>query len=111
MVPMVQAASRYLTWVLLAGILLVQFTLLPLAIGVGLFAITTLFSLVTLPVEFDASNRALAYIDQRGLVTQKEHGMAKDALHWAAMTYLVAALGSIATLLFYGAMLFGLADD
>ena len=63
--------------------------------------VITLFSLVTLPVEFDASKRALAWIDQRGSVNAGEHDMAKDALKWAAMTYVVAALGAIATLLYY----------
>ena len=63
--------------------------------------VITLFSLVTLPVEFDASRRALAWIDQRGIVNASEHGMAKDALKWAAMTYVVAALGAITTLLYY----------
>ena len=64
-------------------------------------AVITLFSLVTLPVEFDASNRALAWVDHRGIVTNQEHDMAKDALKWAAMTYVVAALGAISTLLYY----------
>lgn len=64
-------------------------------------AVITLFSVVTLPVEFDASKRALAWIDDRGIVNASEHGMAKDALKWAAMTYVVAALGAIATLLYW----------
>ncbi|MEM9325197.1 MAG: zinc metallopeptidase [Bacteroidota bacterium] len=63
--------------------------------------VITMFSVVTLPVEFDASKRALAWIDERGIVNSNEHDMAKDALHWAAMTYVVAALGAIATLLYY----------
>jgi len=67
--------------------------------GIALFALTTLFSLVTLPVEFDASNRALAWIDSQGVVTNQERQMAKDALWWAAMTYVIAALGSLAELL------------
>ena len=70
-------------------------------LGIGLFSLTTLFSFVTLPVEFDASRRALAWMDQRGVVTAQEHGMAKDALWWAAMTYVVAALASLASLLYY----------
>lgn len=107
MVPVLSVSSRYLQWVLLGGILLLQTTPLPLAIGVGLFALTTIFSFVTLPVEFDASRRALAWIQDRGVVNQREYGFAKDALWWAAMTYVVAALGSLATLLYYASILMG----
>lgn len=107
MVPVLSVSSRYLQWVLLAGILLLQTTPLPLAIGVGLFALTTIFSFITLPVEFDASRRALAWIQDRGVVNQREYGFAKDALWWAAMTYVVAALGSLATLLYYASILMG----
>ncbi|AKD58655.1 zinc metallopeptidase [Spirosoma radiotolerans] len=107
MVPVLSVSSRYLQWVLLAGILLLQTTPLPLAVGVGLFALTTLFSFVTLPVEFDASRRALAWIQERGVVNQREYGFAKDALWWAAMTYVAAALGSLATLLYYASILMG----
>ncbi|PTX22349.1 hypothetical protein C8N40_101173 [Pontibacter mucosus] len=110
MVPALSIASRYMQWVLLIGILMLQSTPIPLAIGVALFALTTLFSFVTLPVEFDASRRALAWIDRRGIVTTQEHGMAKDALKWAAMTYVVAALGSLATLLYYASLLMGRRD-
>ncbi len=73
-------------------------------------AVITLFALVTLPVEFDASNRALAYIEQRGIVTTREHDMAKDALWWAAMTYVVAALGALAQLLYYLSLFLGRRD-
>ncbi len=107
MVPVLTVSSRYLQWVLLAGVLLLQTTPLPLAIGVGLFALTTLFAFVTLPVEFDASKRALAWIQTNGVVNQREYGFAKDALWWAAMTYVVAALGSLATLLYYASLLLG----
>ena len=107
MVPVLSVSSRYLQWVLLAGVLLLQTTPLPLAIGVGLFALTTLFSFITLPVEFDASRRALAWIQTNGIVNQREYGFAKDALWWAAMTYVVAALGSLATLLYYASLLMG----
>ena len=86
---------------ILAGFFLINRTPLPLLLGIGLFSLTTLFSFVTLPVEFDASRRALAWMDQRGVVTVEEHAMAKDALWWAAMTYVVAALSSLATLLYY----------
>lgn len=107
MVPVLTVSSRYLQWVLLAGVLLLQTTPIPLAIGVALFALTTLFAFVTLPVEFDASNRALAWIQTNGIVNQREYGFAKDALWWAAMTYVVAALGSLATLLYYASLLMG----
>ena len=80
---------------------------MPLAIGVALFGLTTLFAFITLPVEFDASRRALAWIQQRGVATGQEHVMAKKALWWAATTYVVAALGSLATLLYYVSLLMG----
>ncbi|MBD2751325.1 zinc metallopeptidase [Spirosoma validum] len=107
MVPVLTVSSRYLQWVLLAGVLLLQTTPIPLTIGVALFALTTLFAFVTLPVEFDASRRALAWIQTNGIVNQREFGFAKDALWWAAMTYVVAALGSLATLLYYASLLMG----
>jgi len=80
-----------------------------LAIGVGALAITTLFTFITLPVEFDASNRALAWLKLHPniLADSVEHSGAKDALKWAAMTYVVAALSSLATLLYYASFLFG----
>lgn len=110
MVPALSIASRYMQWIILIGILMIQTTPVPLAIGVALFGLTTLFSFVTLPVEFDASKRALAWIDRRGIVTTQEHDMAKDALKWAALTYVVAALGSLATLLYYVSLLMGRRD-
>lgn len=110
MVPALSIASRYMQWIILIGILMINTSLIPLTIGVALFALTTLFSFITLPVEFDASRRALAWIDSRGIVTREEHGMAKDALKWAAMTYVVAALSSLATLLYYASMLLGRRD-
>lgn len=110
MVPALSVTSQYMQWIILGGILLLNTTPIPLAIGVALFALTTLFSFVTLPVEFDASRRALAWIDRRGIVTSREHEMAKDALWWAAMTYVVAALGSLATLLYYASLLMGRRD-
>ncbi|MBC7890606.1 MAG: zinc metallopeptidase [Sphingobacteriaceae bacterium] len=106
-VPFVSVASNWMQWIILAGIFLIQTTIVPLAIGVALFAVTTAFSFITLPVEFDASRRALAWIDSRGIVNQREHAMAKDALKWAAMTYVVAAIGSLATLLYYVSLLMG----
>jgi Zn-dependent membrane protease YugP len=107
MVPALSFASRYMQWIILIGIFALRTTPIPLTIGVALFALTTLFSFITLPVEFDASRRALVWIDRKGIVTAQEHDMAKDALKWAALTYVVAALGSLATLLYYASMLMG----
>ena len=70
-------------------------------LGIALFAVTTLFTFITLPVEYDASNRALAWLQNKNMVTQQEYAGSKDALKWAARTYLVAALGSLATLLYF----------
>lgn len=83
---------------------------LVLMVIIGAYGVMTLFSFVTLPVEFDASKRALAWIDERGIVTTEEHDMAKDALKWAAMTYVVVALGSLVTLLYYLSMFLGSRD-
>lgn len=112
LVPVVNVTSSFMQWIILAGILLLAYTgnTLVLTIGVILFAMTTLFTFITLPVEFDASRRALAWIERRGIVTPSEHDMSKDALKWAALTYVVAALGSLATLLYYASLLFGRRD-
>ncbi len=75
--------------------------------GFGLMAIATVFSLITLPVEYDASNRALAWLKNKNMLTPQEYDGAQDSLKWAARTYLVAAIGAVATLLYYGLMLFG----
>ena len=99
MVPILSATTRFMPWIIMTGILLINTTLVPLVVGIALFALTTLFSFITLPVELDASRRALAWMDSRGVVTSQEHQMAKSALRWAAMTYVVAALGSLAQLL------------
>jgi Zn-dependent membrane protease YugP len=107
MVPMLSFTSRFMSIILLAGIFLMQTTLIPLGIGVALFALTTLFSFITLPVEFDASARGLKYISSKGIVTAAEYDLSKDALWWAAMTYVVAALSSLATLLYYASILLG----
>jgi len=111
LVPMVQFSSNIIQWILLLGVLLVNTFPALLIIGVALFALTTLFSLITLPVEFDASRRALAWLDRTGMTYGQEHDQAKDALQWAAMTYVVAAIGSIATLLYYVSFLTGRRDD
>jgi len=105
LVPFVSFSSKWMQWVLLAGILLIQFSIIPLTVGVALFAMTTLFSFITLPVEFDASNRALVWLESSRMTTAQEHDQAKDALKWAAMTYVVAALASLATLLYYLSLL------
>lgn len=101
LVPIVNFASGWMHWVLLAGILMVNTFPSLLLIGILLFATTTLFSLITLPVEFDASRRALVWLESSGTVTPQEHTQSKDALWWAAMTYVVAALSALATLFYY----------
>jgi uncharacterized protein len=99
MVPVLSATTRFMPWVIMLGISLIHTTLIPLTVGIVLFALTTLFSFITLPVEFDASKRALAWMDNQGVVTSQEHQMAKNTLWWAAMTYVVAALGTLSQLL------------
>ena len=101
LVPVVSVASNMVQWILIAGILLINTFPQLLLIGIIVFAATTLFSLITLPVEYDASNRALAWLDNKRMLTREEHAGAKDALKWAARTYVVAAIGSVATLLYY----------
>lgn len=101
LVPIVNIASSYMQWILLAGILMIRTFPNLLLVGIIIFAVTTLFSIVTLPVEYDASNRALAWLENKHMLTQQEQAGAKDALKWAARTYVVAAIGSIATLLYY----------
>lgn len=107
LVPFLSVSSRYMQWVILGGILLLNTTPIPLTIGVALFAFTTLFSFITLPVEYDASNRALAWIKDNRIVNEREYVLSADALKWAARTYLVAAIGSLATLLYYVSILMG----
>ena len=101
LVPAVSFASKWLTWVLLGGILLLQVFPYLFYAGVALFALTTLFSLVTLPVEIDASRRAIAWLDTAGITHGENTVMARDALKAAAYTYVVGALGSLATLMYY----------
>ena len=100
-VPVVSVASKYVQWILLGGVLLIKTFPQLLLIGILLFAATTVFTVITLPVEFDASRRALAWLDTKGIVRKEEYPMTKDALKWAASTYVVAAIASIATLLYY----------
>ena len=101
LVPVVNIASTYMQWILLAGILMIRTFPGLLLVGIMVFAATTIFSIITLPVEYDESNRALAWLENKRMLTQQEQAGAKDALKWAARTYVVAALGSIATLLYY----------
>ena len=103
LVPVVSIASNWMSWVLLCGMLLLSYTGNPyvLAIGVALYALTTIFSLVTLPVEIDASRRAVKWLDSRGLTDAATHDNAVSALRSAAYTYVVAALSSLATLFYY----------
>ncbi len=101
LVPVVNIASNYVQWILIGGIFMMKSFPSLLLIGIVLFAATTLFSIITLPVEYDASNRALAWLENKNMLTHEEQAGAKDALKWAARTYVVAAIGSIATLLYY----------
>lgn len=110
LVPAVQFSSTIMPWVLLGGVLMLKVFPGLLLGGIILFAITTLFSLITLPVEFDASKRALQWLDSTGITYQKEHAMAKDALWWAAMTYVVAAVSSLVLLFHYVLMYLGARD-
>lgn len=110
LVPVVSFSSKYVQWVLLAGILLINTFPQLLLAGILMFAVTTIFSLVTLPVEIDASRRALAWLNISGVTTQSTHPKAQEALRWAAYTYVVAALSSLATLLYYLAIYMGRRD-
>ena len=101
LVPIVSFGSKWVQWVLLGGILLVNIFPSLLLIGIVMFSLITLFSFVTLPVEFDASNRALVWLRTSNIANEKETTMAKDALKWAAMTYVVAAISALATLAYY----------
>ncbi len=104
LVPVVNFSNKVVPWVLLAGVLLVQVVPQLLWLGIGLFAMTTLFSIVTLPVEINASSRAVKYLEMTGVATYQTKAMAADALKWAAYTYVIAALSSLATLLYYVSM-------
>ncbi len=110
LVPIVGFSSQWVQWVLLGGILLINIFPQLLLIGIILFALTTLFSVITLPVEIDASKRALAWLNHTNITNNTSHSQAKDALKSAAYTYVVAALGSLATLAYYVMIYLG-ADD
>lgn len=101
LVPAVEFASHWVQWILLGGILLVNIFPGLLLVGIGLFSVMTLFSIVTLPVEINASHRALAWLRNSGITDYQSQAYAFDALKWAAYTYLIAALSSLATLLYY----------
>lgn len=107
LVPVVSFASKWVQWILLAGILMIKVFPAVLLAGIVLFALTTLFSFITLPVEIDASRRALAWLSNAGITSYNNHDKAQDALKWAAYTYVIAALGSLATLLYYIAIFSG----
>lgn len=103
LVPMVNIASSFSMWMIFGGLILSQsmaYGQTIALIGVGLFGMGTLFSFITLPVEYDASNRAIAWLKRKNMVSQQELAGAEDALKWAARTYVVAAIGSLATLLY-----------
>jgi len=110
LVPVVSFASRWVHWVLLAGILMANsFPQLMLA-GIVLFAVTTLFTIITLPVEIDASRRALQWLETANITNSSTHYYAKDALKWAASTYFIAAIASLATLFYYVLIFMGARD-
>lgn len=110
LVPAVNFASQWMSWILLLGIILVQSMPIVLELGVALFALTTLFSFVTLPVEVDASRRAVQWLQSAGITDSHLTPIASSVLHSAAYTYVVAALGSLATLVYYAMILLGRRD-
>jgi uncharacterized protein len=115
LVPVVQFGSNFAQWLLFGGIMLMSFTKTPygqyvMLAGIILFSLTTIFAFITLPVEYNASNRALAWLNQTGITTGQESENAQDALKWAARTYVVGALASLATLLYYIMIFLGRRD-
>lgn len=104
MVPVVSFSNNVVQWILLLGVLMIQITPALLWLGIALFAVSTVFSFVTLPVEINASRRAIDWLDRSGIATYETKPMAEDALRWAASTYVIAALGSLATLFYYISM-------
>jgi uncharacterized protein len=111
LVPIVSFASNIVQWILLAGILMVNTFPSLLLVGIVIFSATTLFTIITLPVEYDASNRALAWLKNKNMVNQAEYAGAEDSLKWAARTYVVSAIGSIGTLLYYISIFMGRSND
>lgn len=116
MVPMVQVSSTLSQWLVMGGLILgiaaegLSFGYIIAIIGLVMMAIATAFSLITLPVEYDASNRALAWLKNKNMLSQQEYTGAEDALKWAARTYLVAAIGAIASLLYWALQVFARRD-
>lgn len=113
MVPVVQVSSTLSQWVVFGGIALMAATEMGFyvaVIGLVMMAFATAFSVITLPVEYDASNCALAWLKNKNMVSQQEYAGAEDALKWAARTYLVAAIGAIASLLYWALQVFGRRD-
>ena len=116
LVPIVSVSSRFSQWLVIGGLILgaasdntgIGFYIA--IVGLGFMALATAFSFITLPVEYDASNRALAWLKNKNMVSQQEYAGSKDALKWAARTYLVAALGSLAMLLYWGLQVLGSRD-
>lgn len=104
LVPVVNFSNNWVMWVLFAGVVFINVFPSLLWIGIGLFAMTTLFSFITLPVEIDASARAVKWLDSAGIVSYETRPMAAEALRWAAYTYVIAAISSLATLLYYIAL-------
>lgn len=111
LVPVVSFASNWVQWILLIGIFTINLFPGVMLFGIVLFALTTLFSFITLPVEIDASRRACAWLETAGITSPRNHSMAVDALRSAAYTYVVAALGSLATLVYYVLMFLGGSRD
>jgi len=110
LVPVVSVASRYSQWVIMGGLLLMAFTSMGstvLLIGIIFFGMGTLFSFITLPVEYDASKRALVWLESKNMLNPQEHDAAEDSLKWAARTYVVAAVGSLATLMYFVSIYLG----
>lgn len=113
LVPMVSVASKLSQWVIMGGLILMATSAMGttiLLIGIILFGIGTLFSFITLPVEYDASKRALVWLENENMLTPQEHDAAEDSLKWAARTYVVAAVGSLATLLYFISIYMGRRD-
>ncbi len=110
MVPALSVSSRYMHWILLIGIITLNTFPTLLFIGIAMLALTTIFSFVTLPVEFDASNRAIAWLQNNNITQTSETETAKSALKWAASTYVIAALSSLATLVYYVMIYMGRRD-
>jgi len=111
MVPVVSFSSKWVQWILLGGVILINTFPALLFAGIILFALSTLFSFITLRVEINASQRALAWLSTTGITSYQNHDKAQDALKWAAYTYVIAALGSLATLLYYIMIFTGSRDD